>query len=235
MTHVEEIEGHAPDDPGPRAATIPQATALNGALGAAARSPGLGLGLRGFRRAETLAGMLWLRIGISLGLVGVLAASSWVSVPFYPVPLTLQTLAVLVIGGLLGPVWGACTVASYLSLGLLGAPVFHSGLGGLAVILGPTGGYLVGFLPAAVVMGLFAQRFARSKGRVGFLWLWSGALLASCAIYACGLPWLGMFTGVGLARTVSLGLTPFLLGDGLKLAVAAEGIRRARGKRGTRL
>jgi biotin transport system substrate-specific component len=113
--------------------------------------------------------------------------------------------------------------------------VFHSGLGGVAVFIGPTGGYLVGFVPAAVVMGLFAQRLTGYKGRMGFLWLWCGALLASCAIYACGLPWLGLFTGVGLARTVSLGLAPFVLGDVLKLAVAAEGIRRARSKRRTKL
>jgi biotin transport system substrate-specific component len=191
--------------------------------------------LPALRRPATRSGIILLRAGISLGMIGVLAASSWISVPFYPVPLTLQTLAVLVIGGLLGPVWGASTVASYLALGLLGAPVFHSGMGGLGIVLGPTGGYLVGFLPAVVLMGLFVRRSSATQGWARPVWLWSGAIVASAAIYACGLPWLGLFTGMGLARTLSLGLVPFLLGDALKLAVAAEGIRRARSRRSTRL
>jgi biotin transport system substrate-specific component len=193
------------------------------------------LQLPALRRPATRAGMISLRAGISLGLIGVLAASSWISVPFYPVPLTLQTLAVLVIGGLLGPVWGASTVASYLALGMLGAPVFHSGMGGLAVALGPTGGYLIGFLPAVFLMGLFTRRADATLGLARATWLWSGAIVASASIYACVLPWLGLFTGMGLARTMSLGFVPFLLGDTLKLAVAAEGIRRAGSRRSTRL
>ncbi|MCH5375079.1 MAG: efflux RND transporter permease subunit, partial [Planctomycetes bacterium] len=90
--------------------------------------------------------------------IGVLSACSWLSVPFYPVPMTMQTLAVLVVGGVLGPRLGTTAVAGYLSLGLAGAPVFHGGLGGPAVFVGPTGGYLLGFLPAAFLMGLAASR-----------------------------------------------------------------------------
>ena len=97
--------------------------------------------------------------------VGILTASAWLSVPFYPVPLTMQTLAVLLIGGLLGSRLGVATVASYLALGLAGAPVFHGGTGGPAVLPGPTGGYLVGFLPAAFLMGWAAPAFGPGRNR----------------------------------------------------------------------
>jgi len=78
--------------------------------------------------------------------IGVLTAGALLSVPFYPVPMTMQTLAVLLVGGLLGPKLGVAAVAGYLALGLAGAPVFHAGLSGPAVLMGPTGGYLAGFL-----------------------------------------------------------------------------------------
>ena len=173
--------------------------------------------------------------------VAVLSAAAWLSVPFYPVPLTMQTLGVLVVAGLLGPRLGVAAVASYLALGLAGAPVFHAGLGGPAVLLGPTGGYLVGFLPAALLMGLLAQRARRSGlGARGSLWtmvrLAAGALLAEAAIYALGVPWLAAaYTGGSLRHAVVVGLLPYLLGDLLKMAVAVGAIKmgsQALGRRG---
>jgi biotin transport system substrate-specific component len=113
---------------------------------------------------RSLAQPLVLRAALVLAGMGVLTVGAWISVPFYPVPLTMQTLAVLLVGGLLGPRLGVSAVAGYLAVGLMGAPVFHNGLGGLAVLAGPTGGYLVGFLPAALLMGL-AVRWARSTTR----------------------------------------------------------------------
>ncbi|OFW61270.1 MAG: hypothetical protein A2133_10645 [Actinobacteria bacterium RBG_16_64_13] len=162
--------------------------------------------------------------------VGILTASAWLSVPFYPVPLTMQTLAVLLIGGLMGPRLGVASVAAYLVLGLTGAPVFHSGTGGAAVLIGPTGGYLFGFLAAAFLMGLAASRartVGRGRGAVirEFAILALGALLAEIAIYAVGLPWLAVaFTG-SLSRAVAVGAVPYLLGDLLKMAVAIGAIR----------
>jgi biotin transport system substrate-specific component len=161
--------------------------------------------------------------------VGILAASAWLSVPFYPVPLTMQTLAVLLVGGLLGARRGVTSVAAYLALGMMGAPVFHGGVGGPVVIAGPTGGYLLGFLPAAFLMGLVASRvrtLARGRGRS---WkelaaLAGGALSAEAAIYVVGVPWLAFFTG-GLGQAVSVGVVPFLLGDLLKTAVAVGALR----------
>jgi biotin transport system substrate-specific component len=157
--------------------------------------------------------------------VGVLAASAWISVPFYPVPITMQTLAVLLVGGLLGPRLGVAAVTSYLLLGLSGAPVFHNGLSGPAVLAGPTGGYLMGFVPAAYLMGIAArQGWASSTSKSGILsrvaLLAGGALLAEVAIYALGLPWLAFTTVKSAEAAVTVGLIPFLLGDLVKTAVA---------------
>ena len=170
-----------------------------------------------------------------------LTAGALCTAPFYPVPLTMQTLAVLVVGGLLGPRLGVSAVAGYLCLGLTGAPVFHGGLGGPGVLAGPTGGYLVGFLLAGSVMGCAAVRARRSgvvgcSGRAGagdvsrlrqMAVLVGGALLSEAAIYAFGLPWLAFYTG-GFGTAVAAGLAPFLLGDALKTAVAIGAVRSGR-------
>jgi biotin transport system substrate-specific component len=170
--------------------------------------------------------------------IGLLSASAYLSVPFFPVPLTMQTLAVLLIGGMLGPVLGASAVAGYVALGAMGAPVFHNGLGGPAVLAGPTGGYLIGFIAAAFVVGIAVQWAARIGRRSGsgagdgvaqkgsftrwasLLVLVPGVLVASAVIYAVGVPWLAVFTGSDLGVAVSAGALPFLLGDLLKGAVA---------------
>lgn len=164
--------------------------------------------------------------------IGVLAASAWVSVPFYPVPLTMQTLSVLLVGGLLGPKRGLAAVAGYLALGLAGAPVFHGGLGGPAVLAGPTGGYLVGFLPAVLLMGLAARgalAAARQLRPLGqFLVLAAGAVSAEVVIYCLGVPWLALVGGLGVREAAAVGLVPFLLGDLLKAAVAVGAVRGGR-------
>jgi biotin transport system substrate-specific component len=198
-------------------------------------------------RAEVIRSSAVRRAGLVLAGIGILTASAWLSVPFYPVPLTMQTLAVLLIGGMLGPTLGVSTVAGYLALGALGAPVFHNGLGGPAVIAGPTGGYLVGFLAAAFLMG-WAARIAtirrsapsdmetgvhyagrgRRAGSGSAWWQLSvlavGAIAGSAAIYAFGVPWLALAAGLEGQQAVAAGLTPFLLGDLLKSAVAVGAI-----------
>ena len=175
------------------------------------------------------------KIVLAVAGVGILTASAYISVPFFPVPLTMQTLAVLLLGGLLGPTVAVSSVAGYLALGAAGAPVFHNGLGGLAVLAGPTAGYLVGFLPAAFIMGM-AVRWARKvrsgsnatdrlDGWKALGMLAVGAVLASAVIYAVGVPWLAIFTGQGLVKAAGIGAVPFLLGDVLKAAVAIGAIR----------
>jgi biotin transport system substrate-specific component len=160
-------------------------------------------------------------------MAAVTAVFSLLSVPIGTVPLTLQTLAVLLAGGLLGPVWGPVSVLVYLLVGLVGVPVFAGGEAGPHVLLGPKGGFLVGFVVAAFLMGL-AGRAARARGlttRGGLVWLIAGAVAASVAIYLVGVPWLAAVTGLSLRKAFVVGCAPFLLTDALKAAVAVLLVR----------
>ncbi len=160
----------------------------------------------------------------------VLAVSAWVSIPFHPVPLTLQNLTVLVAGGLLGRVWGPVSVGVYVLVGVAGVPVFSNGGAGVGALLGPTGGYLVGFIVAAFVVGSAADmaRSRRWRGRRMTTALGVGVLAASAAIYAVGVPWLIVVTGMTPLAALSAGMVPFLVGDALK-AIAAVFLVRAVG------
>lgn len=162
------------------------------------------------------AGTAPLRLA-ALALFGslLLTVSAKVQVPFYPVPMTLQTLVVFLLGIAYGPRLALATVALYLVQGALGLPVFagtpEKGIG-LAYMAGPTGGYLVGFAAAAVVAGWTAER---SRGP---LMTALGIAAATAAIYLPGALWLA--TIVGVEKAVALGIVPFLLGDVVKLALA---------------
>jgi biotin transport system substrate-specific component len=164
----------------------------------------------------------------SLALAGlftaVIAVCSWVTVPipWSPVPLTLQTLAVLAAGGLLGRVWGPVSVSVYILLGIAGLPVFAGGEAGIGVVLGFKGGYLVGFVAAALVMGLAGDyvRSRRPDRRTRIAILSVAAFAASLIIYALGVPWLAAVTGMGAWAAISAGALPYLALDALK-AVAA--------------
>jgi biotin transport system substrate-specific component len=144
-----------------------------------------------------------------------LSARLAIRLPFSPVPITGQTMAVLLAGALLGSRRGALSVLAYLGEGMAGLPVFAGGAGGIAHLVGPTGGYLAGFVLAAFVVGRLAERGWDRHPVTTAL----AMLLGSAAIYASGLPWLAAF--VGGERALVLGLYPFLAGDLLKLALAA--------------
>jgi biotin transport system substrate-specific component len=144
-----------------------------------------------------------------------LTLSAKVQVPFYPVPMTMQTLVVLLIGMAFGARLGVATVALYLAEGAVGLPVFagtpEKGIG-LAYMLGPTGGYLLGFVLAAAVAGWLVERRRDAAG------LALAVVAGSLAIYASGVLWLASF--VGLGKALELGLLPFLWGDLLKAGLA---------------
>ena len=152
-------------------------------------------------------------------------ASAKVQVPFWPVPMTLQTLAVLALAGALGRNLGLAAVALYLAEGAMGLPVFagvpQNGVG-LAYMAGPTGGYLAGFVLAALIVGHFADKGALRRPLAAFAVMLAGL----AAIYAPGLAWLAQFTGV--EKALALGAAPFILGDLLKAAIAALGLFAAR-------
>ncbi len=143
-----------------------------------------------------------------------LAAQIAVPLPFTPVPITGQTLAVLLVGALLGSRLGSLTVLAYLAEGAMGLPVFAGGAFGLARLVGPTGGYLFGFVLAAFVVGWLCERGWDRRIITAALALIAG----NGVIYLVGIPWLAVF--VGGERALALGLWPFLPGDALKIALA---------------
>lgn len=158
-------------------------------------------------------------VDLSLILLGslfvALTAQVSMPLPFSPVPITGQTLAVLLVGMALGSRRGALALLAYLAEGVAGLPVFAEARAGVGVLLGPTGGYLAGFLAAAWVVGTLAERgFDRSLPKT-LLAMAAGNLV----IYALGLAWLAQFTGA--AGVLAAGLYPFLVGDAVKAVAAA--------------
>ena len=149
-----------------------------------------------------------------------LAAAAWVRVPMWPVPMTMQSFAVLLIGASCGPRLGAAAVAAYLAEAALGLPVLA---GGKPLVLGgPTFGYLVGFLMAAAAVGWAAQRgWTRRRWPT----LLGALLLGQALITLPGLAWLHAAWLHDLRATLAAGLLPFLLGDALKLLLAAASLR----------
>ena len=144
-----------------------------------------------------------------------LAASAQFKIPIYPVPVTGQTLVVLLIGMTYGPRLGGMTMAAYLFEGAIGLPVFAGGAAGMAVLVGPTGGYLFGFFVAGVAIGYLAEL---GMGRTIASTI-VAMIIGNCVIYLCGALWLANF--IGFDQAISAGILPFLYGDALKLIVAA--------------
>jgi biotin transport system substrate-specific component len=148
-------------------------------------------------------------IAYSAAFIGLISLGAWVSVPFFPVPMTLQTLFVLLAGMILKR-YAVIPVSLYVVLGALGLPVFHSGVAGFGILLGPTGGYLFGFIGAALVVGL-AYEHAPASYRI------TGILAATCLIYVCGIVWLMYSLGGGLIPAVTAGVLPFMPGEVIKM------------------
>ncbi len=144
------------------------------------------------------------------------AAGAWIKIPLGPVPMTLQTLFIFLAGAILGPWWGGASQVTYLALGTLGLPVFAGGAG-VAALLGPTGGYLVTFPFAAVVVGATAR--VRSRFRTA--WFVCGMLVGLALIYGIGTLRLATVLQLPLANAAMLGVYPFLVGDAIKIAAAA--------------
>jgi biotin transport system substrate-specific component len=144
------------------------------------------------------------------------AAGAYMFVPIGPVPIVLQNMFVFLAGLLLGSRWGLVSVAVYLLAGVCGLPVFAGGTGGIGRVAGPTGGFLLGYLPAVYLVGWIAER---KPGRM--LLDAAAMLLGTAVLYACGVSWLKMVTGMPFAKAVAVGMYPFLVGDGIKMVAAA--------------
>ena len=148
--------------------------------------------------------------------VVVLSLSSQVAIPFIPVPMTLQSAMVLLIGCIYGPRLGALTVVSYLSAGCLGFPVFANWTSGLSVITSVTGGYLLGFVPAVIVTGYLMENWLGGSKVKAFL----AALIGDAIIFASGL--LILAAVFGLHHAIEYGLMPFIISEPVKLLLVAS-------------
>jgi biotin transport system substrate-specific component len=137
--------------------------------------------------------------------------------PGSPVPATGQTFGVLLVGGALGFRRGLAATALYVLVGLIGVPFFAEGRGGISVLVGATGGYLVGFLLAGALVGRLAELGwdRHLGGAIGAM------LIGNALIYVIGLPWLAVVAGYDAGTAIQNGLVPFVVGDALKLVAAA--------------
>ena len=161
----------------------------------------------------------WLR-DVILILVGALLVAALaqleIPLPFTPVPITGQTFGVLLVGAALGSKRGAASLASYLAMGLIGLPFFAGGARGLSILTGATGGYLVGFVFAAYIIGLLAERGLERSVRTSLL----PFLIGTIMIYIFGITWLAILLG-SFEQAILAGLLPFLIGDTIKLITAS--------------
>jgi biotin transport system substrate-specific component len=167
------------------------------------------------------------KITVGLGATLVVAAAAHISIPlgFTPVPITLQPLAVLGVGLALGPVAGFCAMLAYLAEGALGLPVFApGGLGGVAQIVGPTGGYLMAYPLVAFIVGAVTRGL--QKITPSFIAALAGCTAAVIFLYACGAGWLTYWMHYSLYQGWLRGAAIFLPGEAIKI-VAAAGIYRA--------
>ena len=159
-----------------------------------------------------------LRSMIYASMFGALTAiGAYIIIPLPPVPITLQTLFFNLAAALLGGYWGALSQVIYILLGLIGLPVFAGGKSGLGVLLGPTGGYLIGFVFAAYIVGLLIA-FKRNPG---FFWTFGVMVFGMVIVYVCGVLQLSLVARLSLAKAVAAGVVPFLAGDVFKIVLAA--------------
>lgn len=158
-----------------------------------------------------------------------LIASAWIVIPLGAVPVTLQILLVVLAALLLSPLWAGAAVGLYIMVGALGFPVFAGGKGGLGVLAGPTGGYLLGFLVGAIMGSALRHLLVNRRVRP----LVADAAAAVCVVaisYALGVTQLAFALATGAGEALALGLIPFVLPDGAKAVAAvavAQAVRRA--------
>ena len=193
----------------------------------------VGNALAGYRIARKQAWqwrseLSWVKkLGLSMGmacLIGLLAQAR-IPLPWTPVPITGQTFGVLLAAVILGQGWSGVSIAIYIGLGVAGVPWFNGFTGGLQALAGPTGGYLIGFMLAALFLGYFLSKFTNTRN----YWALLGLMLFAdfVLIFGPGLLqlnlWLNLVNhnAVNIGQLLSLGLLPFIIGDIIKVIAAA--------------
>lgn len=169
-------------------------------------------------QTDSLRPMVYAALFVALICVG-----AFIAIPVGPVPIVLQNMFVLLAGLILGPAWGTACVAVYLLIGLAGLPVFAGGTSGIGKIFGPTGGYLLGYLPAVLMTGTISRFLGQTPFRDIL-----AMIVGSIMLYGVGVPWLKLAFSLSWGQALALGLVPFLLGDAVKIAGAVIMARKIR-------
>ncbi len=148
--------------------------------------------------------------------VALIAVGAFIAIPVGPVPIVLQNMFVLLAALILGPAWGVACIGIYLLIGLLGLPVFSKGGAGIGHLFGPTGGYLLGYIPAVLATAVISKGLGRKL--TGDLF---AMVVGSLIVYAAGVPWLKIATGMTYQKALAVGMFPFIVGDAVKIIAAA--------------
>ncbi|MCL0038997.1 biotin transporter BioY [Dehalococcoidia bacterium] len=156
-------------------------------------------------------GMVFAAIFAALTAVG-----AFIAIPIGPVPITLQSLFVHLAGALLGSHLGALSQLIYILAGIIGLPIFHGGVGGLGVLLGPTGGYLIGFVAGAYITG----KLIEMREKPGFLWIAMSCVAGLVVIYIVGMLQLSIVADLPVTGALAVGVVPFLIGDAIEIIAA---------------
>ena len=146
-----------------------------------------------------------------------------IAIPIGPVPIVLQNMVIMLTGLLLGKKWGVASVFIYLISGAVGLPVFAGGIGGIAKFVGPTGGYLIGYLFAVFIIGLISE-IGKNKIVFDIIALICGSFI----VYLFGVVWLKFATNMTFVKALSVGMFPFLIGDAIKIAACIPIIKAIR-------
>ncbi|HYE68563.1 MAG TPA: biotin transporter BioY [Anaerovoracaceae bacterium] len=151
------------------------------------------------------------------------AVCSMISIPlpFTPVPINLATLSVFLAGGLLGSRYGSLSQLVYVLLGVIGLPVFHSFTGGLSVLTGPTGGYIIGYIAAAWLIGFLIEKLGNDFYKI-IISMIEGLIVC----YTLGTLWFMYITSTGLTAALMMCVVPFLIGDAIKIIAGAILVKR---------
>lgn len=155
--------------------------------------------------------------------IALISIGAFIAIPVGPVPIVLQNMFVLLAGLILPPAWAAGCVAVYLVMGFAGLPVFAGGTSGIGKVFGPTGGYLLAYLPTAFIVSLICGH--DNKGPVRDV---AAIIVGMALIYGMGVPWLKYVLALSWAKTLAVGFYPFLLGAVVKMAAAVVIARKLR-------
>lgn len=151
------------------------------------------------------------------------AVGAFIAIPIGPVPIVLQNFFVILAGLILGPYIGTASILLYLFLGLCGFPIFAGGSGGIGKFLGPTGGYLIGYIPAVFIIGLISHKFKKN-----IIFDLAASICGCTIVYIFGLAGLTLMADLNLSKALVIGVYPFVFGDIIKITAAVLTVKRLR-------